>query len=156
MFWAPRRRRERLAGIESEADRLIALRGEDACATAHRMQREANDFATMRYWIAVQTIIVRKTGQGEAYNPARQVMIFERPHDRGFDVLAHDEGRVSPFRRVFGGWKAAEAPQAKDDPETADECHAADEAGSILARTQGPRRIDDRADESAPAAARPV
>ncbi len=77
MFWI-QLRRQRIAGLESEANCLINLMGARASATAARLAREANDFSTMRYWSSVQAIIVRKTGEPVAIGQTPQNMICER------------------------------------------------------------------------------
>ncbi len=96
MVWSPFARRKRLAGIESEADRLILVMGVDALAVAHRMEREANDFGTMRYWASVQTIIARKTGKPAAFDPARQIRMFEVRQDADTDSEVEERRLLAP------------------------------------------------------------
>jgi hypothetical protein len=98
VFWNPQRRRQRLAGIESEADRLILVMGAEAISVARRMEREANDFATMRYWASVQTIIARKTGEAVVFDRARQVGVFDPPPESGFRSEPSEPLRLSPPR----------------------------------------------------------
>jgi hypothetical protein len=85
VLWFLNLRRQRLACLESEAERLIGLTGDWACATARRMARDSNDFPSMRYWASVQTIIERKLGESIASGGMQPHMIYERPKDRGFD-----------------------------------------------------------------------
>jgi hypothetical protein len=79
------RRRQRLARRDSEADRLIESLGLQACATAARLAREANDFWTMRYWLKVQEAIARKTDSHLTVPYLFQTMIYERPREGGYD-----------------------------------------------------------------------
>ena len=47
--------------IEAEAELLIQRLGIGAFATARRMDREASDFPSLRYWRSVRKAIARET-----------------------------------------------------------------------------------------------
>ena len=66
MFLFLERRRQRARRIEAEAESLIQYLGRGACAEACRMEREANDFHSLRYWRSVKKAITRET-KAEVY-----------------------------------------------------------------------------------------
>lgn len=119
MVWSPFARRRRLAGIESEADRLILVMGVDALAVAHRMEREANDFGTMRYWASVQTVIGRKTGNPAAFEPARQIRMFEVSQHADMDSDS-EERRLLPPPKAGDDGCLADAPPGDIDRDADD------------------------------------
>ena len=105
MFWLLRRRSQRRAGIESEADRLIEGMGLKAHAAARRMAREANDFWSMRYWSAVEKAIARRTDM--RLSPQLEtVFTFVRSGGAGCDPPARGEG----FLPYFENGAAPSAP----------------------------------------------
>lgn len=91
------RRRERRALIAAEADSLISDLGVEAYAEARRRERDANDFATARFWSRTASAIARKI--------AEQV---------GLDA-AHASGREPDFRALIETFKA-QAPTGDPAP----------------------------------------
>ncbi len=55
------RGRQRARWIETEAESLIQHLGPGAFNAADRMEREANDFSSARYWRSVRKAIARET-----------------------------------------------------------------------------------------------
>ncbi len=55
------RGRQRTRWIEGEAESLIQHLGPGAFNAADRMEREANDFSSVRYWRSVRKAIARET-----------------------------------------------------------------------------------------------
>ena len=55
------RGRQRAKWIEAEAESLIQHLGPGAFDAADRMEREANDFSSARYWRSVRKAIARET-----------------------------------------------------------------------------------------------
>ena len=53
--------RQRARWIETEAEALIQHLGLGALDAARRMEREANDFPSLRYWRSVRKAIARET-----------------------------------------------------------------------------------------------
>jgi hypothetical protein len=84
-------RRQRLAGLESEADRLTDAMGSAAYETAGRLAREANDFWTMRYWTSVQAILAQRDVR---HRP--QTTILARPTGAGARLEAPSKRRDPP------------------------------------------------------------
>jgi len=65
------RGRQRARWIEAEAESLIQHLGPGAFGAAHRMEREAHDFPSGRYWRSVRKAIARET-KIEVYRFKRQ------------------------------------------------------------------------------------
>ena len=55
------RGRQRAIWIEAEAESLIQHLGPGALGTARRMELDANDFPSVRYWRSVRKAIARET-----------------------------------------------------------------------------------------------
>ena len=73
--------RQQIAAVEREADHLMIVMGEAAYATAQRMERESNDFWTMRYWVSVQAVIARKVGKPFAVHQMPHAILHGPAHD---------------------------------------------------------------------------
>ena len=78
MFLFVEKRRQRARWIEGEAESLIQHLGRGAFDAARRMEREANDFPSVRYWRSVRKAIARETNV-ETYR-----LVFEP--ERGGEV----------------------------------------------------------------------
>lgn len=132
------RRRQRLAQRDAEADRLIELMGLQASATAARLAREANDFWTMRYWLKIQEAVARKTDSRLSVPYLFQTMIYERPHDGGYDfgveIARHIPLALPAYRASDRTWDVVGYSERAD-------WAAPDDPGMSLAWAKRPRAI---------------
>ena len=118
-------RRGRSALIASEADMLIRDLGVEAYAEARRRERDANDFATARFWSRTASAIAGKIGE--------QI---------GLDA-AHACGREPDFRALIETFKA-QAPRSEPAPPAEIAARLAPAEEHAQSAVGGARSLQDR------------
>ena len=100
-----RRRRERIERIETEADELVRLLGDDAYSEARWREHTASSSATAQEWNLIALAIARQTGRRIGLDLSTRmamnaVFVPDREPDRGQAATLSRTDPVDELKRI--------------------------------------------------------